>query len=28
MDRYIRWYNEERTHSSLGGRTPKRVFEM
>lgn len=28
LDRYIRWYNEERTHSSLGGLTPKRVFEM
>lgn len=27
LDRYIRWYNEQRTHSSLGGRTPKAVFE-
>jgi len=28
LDRYIRWYNEERTHSALGGRTPKSVFEL
>ena len=23
LDRYIRWYNEKRTHSALGGLTPK-----
>lgn len=27
IERYIQWYNTKRTHSSLGGRTPKRVFE-
>lgn len=27
LNRYIRWYNEERTHSALNGRTPKSVFE-
>lgn len=28
LDRYIRWYNNERTHSALGGQTPRRVFEL
>lgn len=27
LARYIRWYNEERSHSSLGGLTPRAVFE-
>lgn len=27
LARYIRWYNEERSHSALGGLTPKAVFE-
>ncbi|GAA4458969.1 hypothetical protein GCM10023189_32030 [Nibrella saemangeumensis] len=27
LEWYIHWYNEQRTHSALGGLTPKAVFE-
>ena len=26
INRYIKWYNEERKHSSLGKRTPAEVY--
>lgn len=27
LKKYIRWYNEERTHSALNGKTPKTMFD-
>jgi putative transposase len=27
ISRYIQWYNQQRPHSSLGGKTPQSVFE-